>query len=129
MVNLKIDNIDVTVKEGTTIMEAAASAGINIPHLCYWKGLNEIAACRVCVVEIEGKDKLITACNNAAEEGMVVYTNSPKVRLDRRRTVQLILSEHDCLCATCTRSGNCSLQKIANDLNIHDAIYEKDLEI
>ena len=79
MVNLKIDNIDVSVKEGTTIMEAAASAGIGIPHLCYWKGLNEIAACRVCVVEIEGKDKLITACNNMAEEGMVVYTNSRKV--------------------------------------------------
>ena len=128
MVNLKIDNLDVCVKEGTTIMEAAASVGIGIPHLCYWKGLNEIAACRVCVVEIEGKEKLITACNNAAEEGMVVYTNSPKVRLDRRRTVQLILSEHDCLCATCVRSGNCSLQKIANDLNIHDAIYEKHLE-
>ena len=128
MVNLKIDNIDVSVKEGTTIMEAAASAGIGIPHLCYWKGLNEIAACRVCVVEIEGKDKLITACNNMAEEGMVVYTNSRKVRLDRRRTVQLILSEHDCLCATCIRSGNCSLQKIANDLNIHDTIYEKHLE-
>ncbi len=128
MVNLKIDNIDVSVKEGITIMEAAASAGIGIPHLCYWKGLNEIAACRVCVVEIEGKDKLITACNNMAEEGMVVYTNSRKVRLDRRRTVQLILSEHDCLCATCVRSGNCSLQKIANDLNIHDTIYEKHLE-
>ncbi|HIU87634.1 MAG TPA: (2Fe-2S)-binding protein [Candidatus Avilachnospira avistercoris] len=128
MVNLKIDNVEVSVKEGSTIMEAAAAAGINIPHLCYWKGLNEIAACRVCVVEIEGKEKLITACNNAAEEGMVVYTNSPKVRLDRRRTVQLILSEHDCLCATCVRSGNCSLQKIANDLNIHDAIYDKQLE-
>ena len=109
-------------------MEAAESIGIHIPHLCYWKGLNEIAACRVCVVELEGRDHLITACNNKVEEGMVVYTNSPKVRLDRRLTVQLILSQHDCRCATCVRSGNCSLQKIATDLNVQDGLFEERLE-
>ena len=128
MVNLTIDKLPVSVKEGTTLMEAAESIGIHIPHLCYWKGLNEIAACRVCVVELEGRDHLITACNNKVEEGMVVYTNSPKVRLDRRLTVQLILSQHDCRCATCVRSGNCSLQKIATDLNVQDGLFEERLE-
>lgn len=129
MVKLTIDNIPVTVAEGTTIMEAAASVGIPIPHLCFLKKINEIAACRVCVVEVEGKERLITACNNVVEEGMAVYTNSPKVRLDRRRTVQLILSQHDCKCATCVRSGNCSLQTLANDLNIQDTLYGERLEV
>lgn len=128
MVNLTIDGNPVRVREGTTLMEAAASVGINIPHLCYWKDLNEIAACRVCVVEVEGKERLITACNNAVEEGMVVWTNSPKARLDRRRNVQLILSQHDCRCATCVRSGNCQLQKVANDLYIRDVRFEERLE-
>lgn len=128
MVNLIIDNTRVTVSEGTTIMQAAKSIGIEIPHLCYLKDLNEIAACRVCVVEVEGKNKLITACNNVAEENMVVFTNSPKVMLDRMRTVQMILSQHDCKCATCIRSGNCSLQKLSNDLNIQNILYEENLE-
>ena len=128
MVNLTIDNIKINVDKDMTIMEAAAQAGIPIPKLCFLKGINEIAACRVCVVELEGKEKLITACNNTVEEGMVVYTNSPKVRLDRRRTVQMILSQHDCKCATCVRSGNCALQTLANDLNIQDVLYEEQLE-
>lgn len=128
MVNLTIDNIPVTAAEGTTIMEAAAQEGIYIPHLCFLKEINEIAACRVCVVEVEGKERLITSCNNVVEEGMVVYTNSPKVRLDRKRTVQLILSQHDCKCATCVRSGNCSLQTLANDLNIQDTLFGERLE-
>ena len=77
---------------------------------------------------MEGKDRLITSCNNTVQEGMVLYTNSPKVRADRRNTVQLILSQHDCKCATCVRSGNCSLQKIANDLNILDLPFSERLE-
>ena len=105
MVNLTIDGKQISVKENTTIMEAADQNGITIPSLCYLKGINEIAACRVCVVELEGKERLITACNNVAEEGMVVYTNSPKVRNHRRNTVELILSQHDCLCVTCPRSA------------------------
>ena len=128
MVNLTIDRLPVSVKEGTTLMEAAESIGIHIPHLCYWKGLNEIAACRVCVVELEGRDHLITACNTKVEEGMVIYTNSPKVRLDRRLTVQLILSQHDYRCATCVRSGNCSLQKLANDLDILEVPFKEEYE-
>ena len=76
MVNLTIDGRQISVEENTTIMEAARSVGIQIPSLCYLKGINEIGACRVCVVELEGKDRLITACNNICEEGMVIYTNS-----------------------------------------------------
>lgn len=128
MVNLKIDGRQIQAPENTTIMEAAAMVGTPIPHLCYLKGINEIGACRVCVVELEGKEKLITACNNVVEEGMVVYTNSPKVRKVRRTNVELILSQHDCQCATCSRSGNCKLQTIANDLGILDVPFEKELE-
>ena len=80
MVKLTIDNIPVEVSENTTILEAAKAAGINIPTLCYLKDINEIAACRVCIVEIEGMDRLISSCNNSVREGMKVYTNSPKVR-------------------------------------------------
>lgn len=128
MVNITIDTQKISVPEGTTIMEAAASTGIQIPKLCYLKGINDIAACRVCVVEREGMDRLMTSCNNVAIEGMVIYTNSPKVRDARKKTVQLILSQHDCQCATCVRSGNCTLQKIANDLNILDIPYKQRLE-
>ncbi|MBM6919349.1 NADH-dependent [FeFe] hydrogenase, group A6 [Intestinimonas butyriciproducens] len=125
MVNLTIDHIPVTVPEGTTILDAARSAGIHIPSLCYLRGVNEIGACRVCVVELCGMDRLMPACNNVVEEGMEVLTSSPKVRETRRINVELLLSQHDCHCATCVRSGNCSLQTIANDLNILDLPFEK----
>lgn len=128
MVNLTINGKQISVQENTTIMEAAAQNGIHIPKLCYLKDINEIAACRVCVVELEGKEKLITSCNNPAEDGMVIYTNSPKVRKHRKTTVELILSQHDCRCVTCARSGNCSLQKTANDLNILQIPYKQTLE-
>lgn len=118
MVNLTIDGCPVSVAEGTTVMKAALTLGIEIPHLCFLEGVNEISACKVCVVELEGKKKLITACNSPVEEGMTIYTNSPKVRRVRRSNVELILSQHDCHCATCVRSGNCNLQKISNDLGI-----------
>ncbi len=128
MVNLTIDGKQISAPENTTIMEAARQNGIPIPKLCYLKGINEIAACRVCVVEIEGKDKLITSCNNMVEEGMVIYTNSPKVRRNRRTTVELILSQHNCECVTCIRSGNCSLQRVANDLNIIHIPFKMEIE-
>lgn len=127
MVNLTIDGIEISVPEGTTIMKAAASVGIEIPHLCYLEGINEISACKVCVVELQGRTKLLTACNNQAEEGLIVYTNSPKVRSVRRTNVQLLLSQHDCHCATCVRSGNCSLQKLSNDLGILDIPYTEEV--
>lgn len=127
MVSLIIDNKKINVPEHTTILDAAAQNGILIPNLCYLKGLNEIGACRVCLVEIEGVSRLVTSCNNVVEEGMVVYTNSPKVREARRTNVELILSQHDAKCAVCVRSGNCSLQTIANDLGIIDIPYEEQL--
>jgi NADP-reducing hydrogenase subunit HndD len=128
MVKLTIDNTPVLCKEGTTIMDAAASVGIPIPHLCYLRGINEIAACRVCVVEVEGTDRMVPACDNAVTEGMVVYTNSPAVRETRRTNVELLMSQHSGQCMSCARSGNCSLQTIANDLNIlDDNPFPKDL--
>ena len=127
MVNLIIDNKKIEVPEGTTILDAALMNQIMIPSLCYLKDLNEIGACRVCLVEIEGVNRLVTACNNTVEEGMVIHTNSPKVREARRVNVELILSQHDARCATCVRSGNCSLQAIANDLGIIDIPYEIEL--
>lgn len=127
MVSLTINGNKVSVPEGTTIMEAAKLNHINIPHLCYLADINDIGACRVCVVEVEGLDRLVTSCNNVVEEGMVVHTNSPKARRVRNTNVRLILSQHDTNCAICSRSGNCSLQSLSNDLGIHSAYYEKDL--
>lgn len=130
MVNLTINGTKVSVKEGTTILDAAKSIGETIPTLCYLKEINEIGACRVCVVEVEGTERCVTACNNFVEEGMVVYTNSRKVRTTRKTNVKLILSQHDYKCGTCVRSGNCTLQSLANELNIsempYDSILEKD---
>lgn len=124
MVNLKIDGQKISVPSGTTILEAATKVGIKIPHLCYLKDINEIGACRVCLVEKVGMEKLITACNTAVEEGMEILTNSPRVRQVRRINVELILSDHDCKCVQCVKSGNCTLQKIANDLGIIDLPYK-----
>lgn len=128
MVKLLIDKKAVEVREGTTILDAAALAGIPIPSLCYLKGINEIGACRVCIVEVKGIDKLLPACNNMVEEGMEISTNSPRVRETRRTNVELILSQHNCNCATCVRSGNCNLQKLSNDLGIIKLPYEKNVE-
>jgi len=128
MVKLTIDSIPVEVKEGTTILEAARSLGIGIPSLCYVKGLNEIGACRVCVVEVEGMQSLVTACKETVEEDMIVYTNSPRVREARKVNVELILSQHDCRCASCIRSGNCTLQTIAQDLGIFEIPYQSKYE-
>lgn len=125
MVNLTIDGRAVSVAEGTSILDAAASVGIKIPTLCYLRELNEIGACRICVLEIEGIDQLVAACNNTVLEGMVVRTNSPKVRVARRQNMELILSTHDSECTSCVRSGNCTLQTLANDLGIADLPYKK----
>ena len=127
MVSLTINGRRVQAPEGTTIMEAARLADIHIPHLCFLKGINEIAACRVCCVEVEGERAMVTACNTPVMEGMVVHTNSPRARQTRRVNVELILSQHDCRCTTCVRSGNCQLQNIANDLGILQLPFETQL--
>ncbi len=124
MVKLMINGQEVSVKKGTTIMEAAEKVGIHIPHLCYLKEINEIGACRVCVVEIKGMEKLVTACNTVCQDGMEIFTNSPRVRRFRRINVELILSDHNANCASCVKSGNCTLQEISNDLGIILTHYE-----
>ena len=125
MVKLTINGKVVSVPEGTTILEAARQTGVHIPTLCYLKELNEVGACRVCVVEVEGNEKLSAACNTVAEEGMMVRTDTPRVRAARRTNVQLILSQHNVACTTCPRGGNCSLQDVARDLNLLDEPFDK----
>lgn len=118
MVNLQIDGVGLSVPEGTKIMEAAREAGINIPSLCYLKGINEIGACRICCVEIKGMERLAAACSETVREGMEVFTDTPKVRRTRRGNMQLILSQHDCECTNCVRGGSCRLQELANEMNL-----------
>ena len=128
MVNLTIDNKRVKVPEGTTILKAALTAGVEIPTLCYLENLNEIGACRICCVEIEGKETLVASCNTKVEEGMVIYTSSPKAHYARRMNLQIILSQHDFRCAACHRNGSCSLQKLCADMNINDVPFKQDFE-
>ncbi|HCT92196.1 MAG TPA: hydrogenase [Lachnospiraceae bacterium] len=128
MVNLTIDHKNVQVPEDTTILNAAAAAGIHIPTLCFLKDLNEIGACRICCVEIEGKEALVASCNTKVEEGMVVYTSSLKAHYARRMNLQIILSQHDFRCAACQRNGSCSLQKICADMNINDVPFQQNYE-
>ena len=126
-VTLTIDRKSVTVPENTTILEAARSANINIPTLCYLKDINEIGACRICCVEVEGMERLVPACDNVVADGMVVFTNSAKAREARRMNLRLILSHHDTSCTNCTRSGNCTLQQLANDFNMRGTHFPKKL--
>ena len=130
MVNIKIDGIALQVEEGITILEAAKRANIKIPTLCFLKDINEIGACRMCVVEIKGARALQAACVYPVAEGLEVFTNSEKVRKARRVTLELILSNHDRSCLTCPRSENCELQTLAKELNIKEirfpALAEKD---
>ena len=128
MVNLTIDNRAIAVDEATSILAAARMLGITIPTLCYLPNINEIGACRVCVVEVEGAERLQAACHTDVAEGMVVHTNSKRVHAARKANVELLLSNHNCNCTTCVRSGNCALQTVANDLNILDVPYESQVK-
>lgn len=126
-VTLTVDGREVSVPAGSTILDACREADADVPTLCYLRELNEIGSCRVCVVEVKGYDRLVASCNNLAVDGMEVLTNSPKVRMARRTNMELLLSQHDVACTTCVRSGNCSLQEVANDLGIVDFEYDTDL--
>ena len=126
MINLTIDNIPVTVPEGTTVLEAARAAGIRIPSLCYLKDINEIGACRICVVEVKGARSLMASCVYPVSEGMVVNTNTPKVRHSRQLTLELILSNHRMDCLTCSRNAHCELRQLAADLGIDAVRYAND---
>ena len=122
-INLKINGMDVSAPAGSTILEAAKLAHIDIPTLCFLKEINEIGACRICVVEVKGARSLVASCVYPISEGMEVFTNTPKVLASRKKTLQLILSNHDRKCLSCVRSGNCELQKLCKDLNIDDETY------
>ena len=124
MVKITIDGIRTEVPEGTKILEAAESVGIRIPRLCYFKEINEVAACRVCVVEVEGADRLLAACNTVCSDGMVIKTNSRRVRNARKNNVKLILTRHNTSCTSCIRDGSCALQDIAKEFNITSQIVE-----
>lgn len=120
MVHLKINGIPVEVPSNYTILQAAKVAKIEIPSLCYLKDINCIGACRVCVVEVKGRKGLIASCVYPVEEGMEVFTNTPKVRASRKTTIELILSTHHKKCLSCVRGNNCELQKLAFDYGVDE---------
>lgn len=124
-VTLKINGMTVTAPKGATILEAARLAGIDIPTLCFLKEINEIGACRICVVEVKGARSLVASCVYPVNEGMEVFTNTPKVLNSRRKTLQLILSNHERKCLSCVRSGHCELQQLCSDLGVDaEDIYD-----
>lgn len=123
-VNITIDGKSIQVPKDYTVLDAARDANIDIPTLCYLKGVNEIGACRMCVVEIQGARGLQASCVYPVSEGLVVKTNTPDVRESRKVTLELILSNHDKKCLTCVRNRNCELQKLADQLNIQEIRYD-----
>ena len=120
LVNLTIDNQNIQVQKGTTILEAARKAGIDIPTLCFLKEINEVGDCRMCIVEVEGRRGFATSCITKVEEGMVVHTNTPAVVEARRVVLDLIVSNHKIDCLKCIRNGNCELQELCKRFNIQD---------
>ena len=124
MVNCKINGIAESVPKGSTILEAARAAGVEIPTLCYMKKINEIGACRICIVEATGARGLVTACVYPVSEGMEVKTNTPKVQAARRTTLELLLSTHDKKCLSCSRSTNCELQKLCREYGVEESRFE-----
>jgi NADP-reducing hydrogenase subunit HndD len=126
LVHLTIDGVAVAVPEGTTILGAALDAGIKVPSLCYMQDLNEIGACRICVVEVEGQRSLVASCVYPVAEGMIVRTNTERVRRSRIMTLELILSNHRMDCLTCSRNKHCELRELAAEFNIEAIRYGND---
>lgn len=132
MINIKINGADYQAPKGSTVLEAARLANVEIPTLCFLKEINEIGACRICVVEVQekrgdglGPKRIVASCVYPISEGMNVFTSTPKVIDSRKKTLELILSNHDRKCLSCIRSGNCELQKLAKDYKIEDeGIYD-----
>lgn len=122
-VNIKINGLDVSAPAGSTILEAARGAGIKIPTLCFLKDINEIGACRMCIVEVKGARNLVAACVHPINEGMEVLTNTPQLIESRKRTLKLILSNHEKKCLSCVRSGKCELQELCQELGVEDEDY------
>lgn len=118
--NIKINGVAVSAPKGSTILEAARIAGVEIPTLCYLKDINEIGACRICVVEVKGARSLVASCVYPIFEGMEIFTNTPKVLESRKQTLQLILSTHKRTCLSCVRSGDCELQRLCKEFRVDD---------
>ena len=123
-INLTIDGTKITVPEGTTILEAARMVNADIPTLCFLKDINEVGDCRMCIVEVEGRRGFATSCIQKVEEGMIVHTHSKEIMEARKIVLDLILSNHQRDCLTCTRNGNCELQTLAMKFNVMDVEYE-----
>lgn len=128
LVNITIDNQKISVPEGTTILQAAKQAGIDIPTLCFLKDINEIGDCRMCIVKVEGRRGFATSCIQKVEEGMIVRTNTPEIMEARHVILDLIISNHDKDCLTCSRMGNCELQQLAKKFNIQSIEFKGDRE-
>lgn len=126
MVNATVNGTPIALPEGSKVIEAVFASDNYVPTLCGLEGISDIGACRVCVVEVEGIERLVPACNTPLEDGMVIHTDTPRVLESRRVNVSLLLSQHDVQCATCVRNGNCVLQDLAQELNILDVPYEKE---
>lgn len=123
-VNIKINGVDYSVPANSTVLEAARYAGIDIPTLCYLKDINEIGACRLCLVEVKGARGLVTACVYPVNEGMEVFTNTPRVIKARKTNLELILSNHEKKCLSCIRSTSCELQKLANEYGCDESHFK-----
>ena len=124
MCKLTINGKQVNVSDNSTILEAAKSVGIKIPTLCYLEGLTPMGACRVCMVEVEGRATLVAACTTPVQEEMVIHTNSRKARESRKVVVELLLSEHEGDCQLCERSDDCELRQLALELGIREVRYQ-----
>ena len=128
IITLTIDNQKIQVPKGTTILEAAKKAGIDIPTLCFLKEINEVGDCRMCIVEVEGRRGFATSCITKVEEGMVVHTNTPDVVDARRVVLDLIVSNHKIDCLKCIRNGNCELQDLCKRFNIQDIEFAGEMQ-
>jgi len=124
MIKLTIDNMPVEIEEGSTVLDAARKINVDIPTLCHLKDINEIGACRMCIVEVEGARGFVTSCVQRVSEGMVVRTNTPAIREARKVTLDLILSNHNRECLTCARNQNCELQSVSEKLNMKEIEYD-----
>lgn len=124
MINLFINGIETRVEEGSTVLQAAVKAGVNIPTLCHIPGHEAKGACRVCLVEVKNARSLVASCAMPAQEGMRVFTSTKRVRDARKMVVELLLSEHDGDCKTCERNDDCELQALARNLGIEDIRFE-----
>ncbi|MEM0531161.1 NADH-dependent [FeFe] hydrogenase, group A6 [Zongyangia sp. HA2173] len=128
-VNIKINGMPLSVPQGSTILEAARYAGIHIPTLCYLKDINQIGACRICMVEVKGARSLVASCVYPVNEGMEIFTNTPKVLESRKMTLELILSTHNKKCLSCVRSGDCELQRLSKEFGCDENYFMGENEV